>query len=161
MGGIQSQAPAPRRSGHPWGASRVRSLPQGGVGTPGWCPESGPCPREEWEPLGGVQSQVPALGRSRCPGEEWASLGGIQSQAPAPWRRAHPGSICPRGDCARRNVSPAPGQPAGSSPQAQVVPGKGGEDSSPSSPSVGLGVSHGRLRVASQPPVHQPPIRKT
>ena len=78
MGGIQSQAPAPRRSGHPWGASRVRSLPQGGVGTPGGCPESDPCPREEWEPLGGVQSQVPAPGRS---GHPW----GASRVRPLPW----------------------------------------------------------------------------
>ena len=67
--------------------------------------------------MGGIQSQVPALGRSRhpwgasrvrplprggagtpgghpesgpCPREEQAPLGGIQSQAPAPGRSGHP-----------------------------------------------------------------------
>ena len=143
-GGVQSQVPAPGRSGHPWGASRVRSLPRGGVGTPG-----------------GIQSQAPAPGRSGhpwghpesgpCPGEERAPLGGVQSQDPALWRRVHPGNICPHGVCARRFYQPSPRQPAGSSPHGQAVPGKGVEDSCPSIPSAGLGVSHGGLGVASQP----------
>lgn len=135
----------------PGRGSRVRPLPWGGAGTPGGHPESGPCPREEQASLGVVQSP--------CPKEEQAYLGGDPESGPCP---VEEGSLWERLPMwgPEGTVGPVAGQPAGSSPLGQAVPGKGREDSSPSNPSVGLGVSHGRLGVASQLPVHQPNSRK-